>query len=114
MLHWYVVLLKLEFVVHIKLGVDAVNWLAEHLRVSKKDAEKFGQILLTRHYIHHICYKHHFEDRYMFFKFTVGFSLFLNIHGTLLTIIQDGTQIDSADAPFQRFPELLKDGEVCQ
>eukprot|EP00026_Physarum_polycephalum_P006661 Phypoly_transcript_06712.p1 GENE.Phypoly_transcript_06712~~Phypoly_transcript_06712.p1 ORF type:complete len:514 (-),score=51.34 Phypoly_transcript_06712:75-1616(-) len=75
-------------------GVDAVNWLAQHLRVSKKDAEKFGQILLTRHYIHHICYKHHFEDKYIFFRFT------------------EGTHSDFADAPFQRFPELLKDGEV--
>jgi hypothetical protein len=54
------------------LGVDAVNWLAQHLRVSKKEAEKVGQILLTRHYIHHICYKHHFEDKYIFFRFTVG------------------------------------------
>lgn len=61
------------------VGVDAVNWLAQHLRVSKKDAEKFGQILLTRHYIHHICYKHHFEDKYIFFRFTVMHA-FQNMH----------------------------------
>jgi len=75
-------------------GVDAVSWLAEYLQVGRKEAEKFGQVLLTRHYIHHICYKHHFEDKYVFFRFN------------------EGAHVDCIDAPFHKFPELLKNGEV--
>jgi len=75
-------------------GVDAVNWLVEYLHVPRKEAERFGQVLLTRHYIHHISYKHHFEDKYVFFRFN------------------DGSHDEGIDAPFHKFPEMLKNGEL--
>jgi hypothetical protein len=59
-----------------KLGVDMVNWIMAHKDLcggvkQRKDAERLGQLLLAKHYIHHISYKHQFEDKYVFFKFQV-------------------------------------------
>lgn len=51
------------------VGHEAIDWLVEHLGVSRGQALRLGQRLLDAGLIRHVTEDHQFEDRYLFYEF---------------------------------------------
>ena len=52
------------------VGSEAVDWLVSYLRVSRADAVRVGQRLLTENWIRHVANESTFQDDYFFYRFT--------------------------------------------
>ena len=51
------------------VGQDAVHWLMEKEGKSRDEAVAIGKELLDKHFFNHVCLEHHFEDKYLFYRF---------------------------------------------
>lgn len=51
------------------VGYEAVDWLVGYLGISRSQAIELGRRLLAEGWICHVTNEHHFEDRYLFYKF---------------------------------------------
>ena len=51
------------------IGSEAVDWLVNYLRVSRADAVRVGQRLLTDNWIRHVVNEQTFQDDYFFYRF---------------------------------------------
>jgi sensor c-di-GMP phosphodiesterase-like protein len=52
------------------VGSEAVDWLSEHLRISRRSAVRVGQRLVALGYIHHVAEEYDFADGYLFYRFS--------------------------------------------
>jgi uncharacterized protein YlxW (UPF0749 family) len=51
------------------VGSEAVDWLVNYLRVSRADAVRVGQRLLSENWIRHVVNEQTFQDDYFFYRF---------------------------------------------
>ena len=51
------------------VGSEAVDWLANHLKISRTKAVAIGQILIDKKVIHHVSDEHSFKDENLFYRF---------------------------------------------
>ncbi|RMD72758.1 MAG: hypothetical protein D6822_00775 [Cyanobacteria bacterium J149] len=52
------------------VGSEAVDWLTNTLNISRPQAIKIGQLLLSNNLIRHVTGEHQFEDRELLYRFT--------------------------------------------
>ena len=52
------------------VGSEAVEWLSEHLQISRRSAVRVGQRLVALGYIHHVADEHDFADGHLFYRFS--------------------------------------------
>ena len=51
------------------VGSEAVDWLSEHLQISRRSAVRVGQRLVALGHVHHVADEHDFADGYLFYRF---------------------------------------------
>ena len=52
------------------LGNEAVNWLSENTKLSRKDAVKLGQKMIDKGFFHPVVDEQQFKDEELFYRFT--------------------------------------------
>jgi len=51
------------------LGCDLVDWLSQHLKMSREDAVAFGQEMVRRAIFHHVTFSEPFHDQPDLYRF---------------------------------------------
>ncbi len=51
------------------VGSEAVTWLSQNLKISRKQAVEFGRSCLKQGLLHHVFGEHDFEDERLFYRF---------------------------------------------
>lgn len=51
------------------LGTEAVTWLSEQTKLSRKDTVKLGQKMIDKGFFHHVIDDHQFKDEELFYRF---------------------------------------------
>jgi Domain found in Dishevelled, Egl-10, and Pleckstrin (DEP) len=51
------------------VGSEAVSWMVENLKFSRQEAVAFGQKLIDKKILHHVCDEHQFKDEQIFYRF---------------------------------------------
>lgn len=60
---------KLKLYQRCFLGNEAVDWLANHVKISRSEAIKLGQKMLDKGIFHHVSDDHPFKDESLFYRF---------------------------------------------
>lgn len=60
---------KLKLYHHCFLGNEAVDWLVKKLNISREEAVKLGQKLITKKLVHHVHDEPDFKDEPLFYRF---------------------------------------------
>jgi hypothetical protein len=51
------------------VGSEAVSWMVGNLKISREEAVAFGQKLIDKKILHHVCDEHPFKDEQIFYRF---------------------------------------------
>jgi hypothetical protein len=51
------------------VGSEAVEWMMKNLQMSREEAVVFGQKLVDKKILHHVCDEHPFKDENFFYRF---------------------------------------------
>ena len=60
---------KLKLYQRCFLGNEAVTWLSEKTKLSRKDTVKLGQKMIDKGFFHHVVDEHQFKDEELFYRF---------------------------------------------
>ena len=60
---------KLKLYQRCFLGNEAVDWMVEHLKISRSEAVQIGQKMIDKNLVHHIVDDHEFRDEPIFYRF---------------------------------------------